>query len=108
MRQSYINNMVLSNERRNTTYQAVLIDLYLCGAIPKEVVEGLTNTKLLDNIKLPEHVQQYIIEQSEENLIEDLDPVDPDPKAVNDAVDNDDNKPEEPAASDITDPDLEE
>ena len=112
MKKSYINNMVLNNERRNTTYQAVLIDLYLCGALPKEVVEGLTGTELIENIKLPEHVEKFIIEQSEQNADTPIDPanpdtpVEPDPAQVGNAI-TDDDVPEEQEDTDLNDPELE-
>lgn len=114
MKKSYINNMVLNNERRNTTYQAVLIDLYLCGALPKEVVEGLTGTELIENIKLPEHVEKFITEQSEQNADTPVDPanpdtpVDPDPEQVVNVITDDDDVPEVQEVTDLNDPELEE
>jgi hypothetical protein len=53
MRQPRLNNLTLSYARRSVEYEAVMTDLVLMGAIPKEVCEAFTGTKFADSLKPP-------------------------------------------------------
>jgi hypothetical protein len=54
LRSPRLNNMTLSYARRSVEYDAVMADLVLIGAIPKEVYEQLTGTRFSDQLKLPD------------------------------------------------------
>jgi hypothetical protein len=54
MKQPRLNNMTLGFARRSVEYEAVMTDLVLMGAIPKEVCEAFTGTKFADYLKPPE------------------------------------------------------
>ena len=54
MKKPRLNNMQMNFNRRDPIYQTVIIDLYLIGAISKEVAEALTDTEVMDNVKLPD------------------------------------------------------
>jgi hypothetical protein len=45
--------MSLDFARRSVEYEAVMTDLVLMGAIPKEVCEAFTSTKFADYLKPP-------------------------------------------------------
>jgi hypothetical protein len=54
MKQPRLNNMTLGFARRSIEYEAVMTDLVLMGAIPKEVCEAFTGVKFADYLKPPE------------------------------------------------------
>lgn len=60
MKKCFMNNMTLHNERRNPTYQAIMIDLALIGALPKATVEALIDAEIPDYITVPEAVAKTI------------------------------------------------
>jgi hypothetical protein len=49
-----LNNMTLGFARRTIEYEAVMTDMVLMGAIPKEVCEAFTGIKFADYLKPPE------------------------------------------------------
>ena len=53
LKPSRLNNMRLSFQRRDLNYEAVMTDLYLMGALPKEIVEKFTGRAIPDHITLP-------------------------------------------------------
>jgi hypothetical protein len=53
MKQPRLNNMTLSFARRSIEYEAVMTDLVLMGAIPKDVCEQFTGVKFADYLKPP-------------------------------------------------------
>jgi hypothetical protein len=48
-----LNNLTLSYARRSVEYEAVMTDLALMGAIPKETCEQLTGRRFAEHLKLP-------------------------------------------------------
>jgi hypothetical protein len=54
MKEPRLNNMTLGFARRSIEYEAVMTDLVLMGAIPKEVCEAFTGIKFADYLKPPE------------------------------------------------------
>jgi hypothetical protein len=54
MKPPRLNNMTLGFARRSLEYEAVLTDLVLMGAIPKEVCEAFTGIKFADYLKPPD------------------------------------------------------
>lgn len=61
MKKCFMNNMTMHNERRNPTYQAIMIDLALIGVLPKKTVEVLIDAKIPEYITLPEGVRNTLI-----------------------------------------------
>jgi hypothetical protein len=60
LKQSRMNNMKMSFERKSLTYEAIMIDLYLCGGIPKRVAEALIGREIPDYVTLPTEVQEAL------------------------------------------------
>lgn len=56
LKKARLNNMKLSYARQTEVYEAVMVDLYLIGALPKEVVEKLTGREILDTLTAPAKV----------------------------------------------------
>ena len=54
LRRPRLNNMTLGYRRRSIEYEAIMTDLVLMGAIPKDVCEKFTGTKFADTLKAPE------------------------------------------------------
>jgi hypothetical protein len=54
LRKPRLNNMTLGYQRRSVEYEAIMTDLVLMGAIPKEVCEKFTGTKFGEYLKAPE------------------------------------------------------
>lgn len=48
-----VNNVVLDNERKDNTYQAVIIDLALAGAIDKSIAENILGYQIPSKLHLP-------------------------------------------------------
>jgi len=53
LRQSSLNNMHIENIRRTQEYEAVMTDLALIGALPRDAVEKLTGKKIPDHLTAP-------------------------------------------------------
>lgn len=52
MRRNTLNNIIIGNKRKDQTYQAVITDLALAGAIKRDVAERLLGYKIPSYIKL--------------------------------------------------------
>lgn len=50
---SRVNNRKLRAIRRDIVYEAIMTDLYLIGALPKDVVEKLTGYKVSEHLDNP-------------------------------------------------------
>jgi hypothetical protein len=50
---SRVNNMYLQNQRKDISYEAVIIDLVLIGALDKKTYEGLTGKEFPSSVRLP-------------------------------------------------------
>jgi hypothetical protein len=48
-----LNNLQLSYQRNDITYEAVMTDLHLMGIIPKDVLEAFTGRQLADTVRIP-------------------------------------------------------
>jgi hypothetical protein len=48
MKKSRLNNMKLQFHRREPLYEAIMVDLYLMGALPKDVVERYIGAQIPD------------------------------------------------------------
>lgn len=48
-----VNNVVLDNERKDNTYQSVIIDLALVGAIDKDKAEALLGYPISEKLRTP-------------------------------------------------------
>lgn len=48
-----VNNVVLDNERKDNTYQAVIIDLALVGAIDQDKAEALLGYSISEKLRTP-------------------------------------------------------
>jgi len=66
LRKPRLNNMILANQRRDLTYEAIMTDLVLMGALDKEVVEKFTGVKFSELLKPP---AGFILEEDEPNTV---------------------------------------
>jgi hypothetical protein len=57
-----LNNLQLTYQRNDLTYEAVMTDLMLMGVIPRNVLEAFTGRQISDGLKLP-----VLAEELEEN-----------------------------------------
>lgn len=48
-----VNNVVLDNERKDNTYQSVIIDLALIGAIDQDKAEALLGYSISEKLRTP-------------------------------------------------------
>jgi hypothetical protein len=48
-----LNNLQLSYQRNDLTYEAIMTDLMLMGIVPKEVLEAFTGRQIADGLRLP-------------------------------------------------------
>lgn len=48
-----VNNVVLDNERKDNTYQSVIIDLALVGAIDQDKAEALLGYSISEKLRTP-------------------------------------------------------
>lgn len=48
-----VNNVVLDNERKDNTYQSVIIDLALVGAIDQDKAEALLGYTISEKLRTP-------------------------------------------------------
>lgn len=60
MKASRMNNLKLRFQRTEMIYEAVMTDLALMGAIPKNVCEALTGHVIPEGIELPDEVKEAI------------------------------------------------
>jgi hypothetical protein len=51
-----MNNLKMGSIRMTPEYEALMADLYLIGAIPKNVAEALCGHKIASNLVLPDNV----------------------------------------------------
>lgn len=58
LQKSRLNNLKLGFHRRTIEYEAIFVDLYLAGVIPKEVVESFTGRQVPDYLSAPKEVEQ--------------------------------------------------
>lgn len=61
-----LNNIILSNKRKDPVYQAVLTDLALAGAIDIKIAEALLGYKIPDYLKLPADFDKKLATAMEE------------------------------------------
>jgi hypothetical protein len=54
MRKTRLNNLKLSHFRREPLYEAIMADLVLMGALPKDAVEKFTDTEIPDTLRAPD------------------------------------------------------
>lgn len=53
-----LNNLQLSYQRNELTYEAVMTDLYLMGIIPKDVLQAFTGREVHDTITIPANAKE--------------------------------------------------
>lgn len=58
LQKSRLNNLKLGFHRRTIEYEAIFVDLYLAGVIPKEVVEAFTGRQVPDYLSAPKEVDK--------------------------------------------------
>lgn len=58
LQKSRLNNLKLGFHRRTVEYEAIFVDLYLAGVVPKEVVEAFTGRQVPDYLSAPKEVEQ--------------------------------------------------
>jgi hypothetical protein len=56
LKKSRLNNKGLNFQRKDLMYEAIMTDLYLMGAIPKEIAEQYTGVKISDELRAPEEI----------------------------------------------------
>ena len=61
-----LNNIILSNKRKDPVYQAVLTDLALAGAIDIKIAEALLGYQIPDYLKLPADFDEKLAAAMEE------------------------------------------
>lgn len=75
-----LNNIILSNKRKDPVYQAVMTDLALAGAIDMKIAEALLGYKIPDYLKLPldfdEKLAAAIAEEAVPEAVEEVETVD--------------------------------
>lgn len=74
-----LNNIILSNKRKDPVYQAVLTDLALAGAIDIKIAEALLGYQIPDYLKLPVDFEARLKVTVEEDSSE---PVDEEPASL--------------------------
>ena len=60
IRRNIVTNRMLEAERNNRTYQCIITDLVLAGALDRSVAEGLLGYKIpVDLLKLPYYFKDF-------------------------------------------------
>ena len=60
LKKARLNNMKLEFQRKELMYEAIMADLVLMGALPKETVEQFTGREIPDYLKSP--IAKVVIE----------------------------------------------
>lgn len=76
MGQNRLNNMILSNKRRDILYQAIITDLALTGTMDRDDAEELLGYKIPDFLHTPDGTNingdNLLEKKAEKKLLDDL------------------------------------
>lgn len=95
-----LNNIILSNKRKDPVYQAVMTDLALAGAIDMKIAEALLGYKIPDYLKLPVDFDQKLAAAMEE--AESIDVDEEEVEELTDETPTPDSSQDEPVDEDST------
>lgn len=89
MRKCFLNNRVMDAQRKDPMYQTIIVDLANCGAIDKDVAEGLLSYHIPEHLQLPRGFENFI-DDSASDRDEPVNPVRPTVTNPNEDEDEDD------------------